>query len=94
MSTYLEEGILLVTLQLVGAKELDTTSSLGVVQPRFCTLQQFEDVINHDGLQIDLVLIIKVLRTKLDLKTSSVSSTRPLQIVAEVANLGHVHLRV
>ena len=58
MTTYLEEGVLLLILQLVRTEQLDTTSRLGAVQTRFCTLQQFEDIVDDDGLQIDLVLVV------------------------------------
>ena len=56
--TYLQERILLLTLQPVRTEKFETTSCLSTIQTRFCTLQQLEDIVDDDGLQIDLVLIV------------------------------------
>ena len=65
---YLKEGILLLALQLVGAEELETACSLLVGETVLVTLEQLEDIVDNDGLKVNLLLVVKILSLELDLK--------------------------
>lgn len=65
--SYLEERVLLLRLELVGPEEFDTAGGLFLGEALVGTLQQLEDVVEDDSLQIDLLLIVKVLCFQLDL---------------------------
>ena len=67
VNAYLEEGVLLLALELVGAEELKTAVGLLVRQTVLVALEQPEDVIDHDSLQVDLLLVVEVLGLQLDL---------------------------
>lgn len=64
---YLEEGILLLRLELVGPENLKPPSDLLIIQTTFVALKQFEDIIDNNSLKVDFVLVIKIFSLKLDL---------------------------
>ena len=64
---YLKERVLLLALELVGAEELETAVGLLVSQTVLVALEQLEDVIDDDGLEVDLLLVVEVLGLELDL---------------------------
>jgi len=50
----MEEGILFVCFEFVGAKKLETAKSLVTGQTLFATLGELEDVVDDDGFLIVL----------------------------------------
>ena len=67
MRTYLEEGVLLLALELVGTEKLQTTGGLLVSETVLVALKQLEDIVDNDRLEINLLLIVEVLGLELDL---------------------------
>ena len=65
--THLEEGVLLLALELVGAEKFETTGGLVVGETVLIALEELEDVIDDDGLEIDLLLVVEVLSLELNL---------------------------
>ena len=65
--TYLEEGVLLLALELVGAEKFETTGGLVVGETVLIALEELEDVVDDDGLKVDLLLVVEVLSLELDL---------------------------
>ena len=65
--TYLEEGVLLLALELVGAEKFETTGGLVVGETVLIALEELEDVIDDDGLEVDLLLVVEVLSLELNL---------------------------
>ena len=66
-SAYLEECILLLRLELVGTKDLEATGNLLIGETAVVALKQLEDIVDDDGLKVNLFLIVQVLGAKLDL---------------------------
>jgi hypothetical protein len=64
--TCLEEGILFLDLELVGAEELDTAEGLFLGETVVVALEQLEDVVDNDGLQVDFFFVVQILRFELD----------------------------
>ena len=58
---------MLLRFKSVGAKKLETTGGLCRVETSIRALQELEDVVDDDSFQIDLVLVVQVLRAQLDL---------------------------
>lgn len=69
---YLQERILLLTLEFVGAEQFQTTSGFLPSETLLRALEKLEDVINDDGLQVDLLLIVQVLGRELNLRKTRV----------------------
>jgi hypothetical protein len=69
-STYLKERVLLLALELVGTKDTETTSGLIVSKTVLVALKQREDIIDDNGLEVDLLLVIKVLCLELNLRSA------------------------
>ena len=67
MRAYLQEGILLLSLKSVRTEQLQTALSLGRVETSIRTLEKLEHIVDDDGLQVNLVLVVQILRAKLDL---------------------------
>ncbi len=65
--TYLEEGVLLLALEPVGTEKLETAGSLVVGKTVLVALKQLEDIVDNDGLKVDLLLVVEVLSLELDL---------------------------
>lgn len=65
--TYLEEGVLLLGLELVGPEDLDAALGLLGGEASLVTLQQLEHVLDDDVLEIHLFSIVKILGLELDL---------------------------
>ena len=65
--TYLQERVLLLILELVRAEKLKTTLGLVALETFGVALKELEDVVDNDGLQIDLFLVIQVLGLQLNL---------------------------
>ena len=92
---YLEERVLFFRLELVGPEEFESTLCLLFRQTLLRALEQLEHIVYDDGLQINLVLVVQILRAKLDLRRSAVSSDdQGDDGVASEAYLGHVHFRI
>ena len=65
--TNLEKSILLLLLKLVRAENVVTTLGLVSRETSIVALQEFEDVLDNDSLEVDLLLIVEVLGLELDL---------------------------
>jgi hypothetical protein len=74
--TDLEERVLLLALELVRAEDTETTSGLLVVETTFAALKQLEDVVDYYSLQVDLLLVVKVLGLELNLNTDDETNQR------------------
>jgi hypothetical protein len=68
--TYLKERVLLLALELVGTKDTETTSGLVVSKTVLVALKQREDIIDDNGLEVDLLLVVKVLCLELNLRST------------------------
>ena len=66
MRTYLEESVLLLRLELVGAKGVGAALGLFFGETLVVALDELEDVLDDDCLEVDLFLIVEVLRTRLN----------------------------
>ena len=64
---YLKERVLLLALELVGAEKFETTGGLVVGETVLIALEELEDVIDDDGLEVDLLLVVEVLSLELNL---------------------------
>lgn len=64
---YLKESILFLRLQLIGTKKLETAKSFFGGETILITLEQFKDIVNNDGLEVDFLLVVKILRLQLNL---------------------------
>ena len=64
---YLQERILLLALELVGAEKFETTVGLLVRKTVLIALEELEDIVDNDSLQVDLLLVVEVLGLQLDL---------------------------
>ena len=65
--TCLEEGVLLLNLELVGAEQLNTTDGLFLGQTVLVALEQLENVVDDDSLQVDFFFVVQILCLELDL---------------------------
>lgn len=65
--TCLQERVLFLLLKLVGTKKFDSTLCLVIIETVLVTLKEFEDILNNDGLEVDLFFVIQVLRFQLNL---------------------------
>ena len=66
-NTDLQNGVLLLLLELVGTENLNTTSCLLVIETGVGALEELEDVVDVDFLNVALVLVIEVLSLEFDL---------------------------
>ena len=64
----LQERVLLLGFQPVGAKQLETALRLGCVEAFVGALEERKDVIEHDGLEVDFVLVVEILGLELNLR--------------------------
>lgn len=60
-STYLQESILVLLLELVGTEETETASRLFACQTLVVALEELEHVFNDDGFKVDLFLVVEIL---------------------------------
>lgn len=67
--TCLQKRVLFFLLKLVGTKKFDTTVCLFSIKTVLVTLKEFEDILNDNGLEVDLFFVIQVLRFQLNLTT-------------------------
>ena len=65
--TCLEEGVLLLNLELVRAEQLNTTDGLFLGQTVLVALEQLENVVDDDSLQVDFFFVVQILCLELDL---------------------------
>lgn len=65
---YLKEGVLVLGFKLVRAKKFETTCGLLSGKTVVVALKQLEDVVDYDGLQVDLFLVIQIFRLELNLR--------------------------
>jgi hypothetical protein len=64
---YLEERILLLSLELVGTEDTQTARSLVFAQTSIVALEELEDIIDNDGLEVDLLLVVQILSLEFNL---------------------------
>lgn len=64
---YLQERVLFFRFKPVGTEQLETANGLFRGQALVVALEKLEDIVDTDGLEVDLFLVIQVLGTKLDL---------------------------
>ena len=69
---YLQERILLLALELVGAEQLQTASGFLCSETLLRALEKLEDIVYDNGLQIDLLLVVQVLGRELNLRKTRV----------------------
>jgi hypothetical protein len=62
--THLEERVLVHGLELVRAKELETALGLGLGETLLVAQEEGKDVVEDDGLEIDLVLVVQTVGFK------------------------------
>jgi len=67
---HLEKGVLFLDLELIGAEKLETALGLLYGETVLVALEELEDVVDDDGLKVNLFLIIQVLRLELNLGES------------------------
>ena len=91
---YLEKSVLLLLFELVGTKEAETTVGFLRVETFFGTLKEGEDVLDDDGLEVDLLLVVEVLGLELNLRKRQVSIAPRGQVDSGKTYLGHVNLGV
>lgn len=65
--SYLKEGILFFRLESVGTEEFETTCGFLEGQTLLVALKQFENIINNDGFQVNLFLVVEVFRLEFNL---------------------------
>jgi len=64
----LEECVLLLGLELVGSENFKTARSFLVGKAFLRALKKLEHILNHNRLQVDLLLVVEVLSLELDLR--------------------------
>jgi hypothetical protein len=65
--THLEERVLVLGLELVWPKELETALGLGLSEALLVTLEEDKNVVKDDSLEINLVLVVQILSIELNL---------------------------
>ena len=68
MRTYLEEGVLLLALETVRTENLETAGRFLARETLVVALEELEDVLDGDGLDVDLLLVVQVLSLELNLE--------------------------
>jgi hypothetical protein len=91
--TNLQERVLLLGLQLVGTENAETAGGLLAGKTILRRLEEREDVVDDNGLQVDLLLVVQVLSLKLDLENATCQRHGRNDTRAET-NLRHVDLGV
>ena len=66
----MEDVLFRLFLELVGTKDTNTVDGLGLGETSFVTLEESEDILHDNVLDIDLVLIVQVGGSELDLDMS------------------------
>jgi hypothetical protein len=66
----LEEDVFGFLLELVGTKDTDSALGLGLGETSLVALKELEDLLHDDVLDIDLVLVVQVGGSELDLEVS------------------------
>lgn len=74
--THLQERILLLGFELVRTEETKTALSLVGGETLLRALEQSEDILNDDGLEVDLLLVVEVFGLELDLCVGKKRSVR------------------
>lgn len=68
--SHLQNGVLLIPLELVGAEKLQTTRSLSARQTLLIALDRLEEILADEGVEDDLVLVVQVLGGALNLRAA------------------------
>ena len=55
-------------LELVRAEQLETTLGFLFCQTLVVALKELEDILHDDGLEVDLFLVVEILRSQLNLR--------------------------
>ena len=63
----MEDVLFRLFLELVGTKDTDTVDGLGLGETSLVTLEESEDILHDNVLDIDLVLVVQVGGSELDL---------------------------
>ena len=61
---------MLLRLELVGPEDLEATLGLFIVETLRGALKELEHVLDNDCLEVDLVLVVQILRLQLDLQAA------------------------
>lgn len=94
---YLKERVLLLGLELVGTEKTETAGGLLISKTVLRALEELEDVLDDDSLEVDLLLVVKILRLELNLseKDRGVKvCTARISQRTRGAYLGHVDLGI
>ena len=67
MMTRIKDSLFRLLLELVGTKDTDTVDGLGLGETSLVTLEEGEDILHDNVLDIDLVLVVQVGGSELDL---------------------------
>jgi len=67
-----EDVLFRLFLELVGTKDTDTVDGLGLGETSLVTLEESEDILHDNVLDIDLVLVVQVGGSELNLLISKV----------------------
>jgi hypothetical protein len=67
VTTDLQERVLLFAFETVGTEDFKAALGLGGVETFAVALEEREDVVDGDGLEVDLLLIVKILGFELNL---------------------------
>jgi len=65
--TRTKDSLFRLLLELVGTKDTDTVDGLGLGETSLVTLEEGEDILHDNVLDIDLVLVVQVGGSELDL---------------------------
>ena len=68
----MEDVLFRLFLELVGTKDTDTVDGLGLGETSLVTLEESEDILHDNVLDIDLVLVVQVGGSELNLLISKV----------------------
>ena len=68
----MEDVLFRLLLELVGTKDTDTVDGLGLGETSLVTLEESEDILHDNVLDIDLVLVVQVGGSELNLLISKV----------------------
>lgn len=81
-------------LELVGTENSKTTGSLIIGETIFCAFEKGEYVLDHDGLQIDLFLVVEVFSLELDLWMCMSIPLHVKTVCQFDFHLGHINIGV
>ena len=90
-SARLQEGVLFLGLEFVGAEDFETVGGLWGIEALVVALEKLEDVVDDDRLEIDLFLVVEILCLEFDLGRSGEMARR---VNGMKAYRGHVDIGI